>query len=414
MSFKEEFEMKLLYKLSKSVIPCILLTLCIGFCYAFSLFTPHIATALGCSVGAVQFTFCLNIFFLGMGAATFGPLVEKRIKVATFTSALMLMAGLIISGIACRIGSLPLIYIGSGVLCGLAEGCGYVAPNKNMLLWFPMSKARALIMAISIFSFGLGSTICSWLFGLLFPSLGISGMFFALAAIYAFPTFIAGFLIQKPRYALIEIKKRTKSLFSYLETLKSKFFRCAWLFMFLNISMGLILIGSCAGILAEAGFSPSNIILVMMLCGIFNGAGRLVFPAISDIMSSRVRITGLIVIIEIICVLWSLQNPSFVPISIILINACYGAGFSCLPSILENYYGKKSLSQIHGFCLTSWGMASVMAFLCTMFILGLFSSFKLVMVLLLVGYMVNFFVSLKLMTLNQNKLGEKDEHSSVD
>lgn len=54
--------------------------------------------------------------------------------------------------------------------------------------------------------------------------------------------------------------------------------------MFLNISAGLVLIGSCASILKELSLSQNMVILVMGLCGIFNGAGRLVFPALSDFM----------------------------------------------------------------------------------------------------------------------------------
>ena len=52
--------------------------------------------------------------------------------------------------------------------------------------------------------------------------------------------------------------------------------------MFLNISMGLILIGTCQSILSDISLTNNTIIFIMMLCGLFNGAGRLVFPFISD------------------------------------------------------------------------------------------------------------------------------------
>jgi OFA family oxalate/formate antiporter-like MFS transporter len=384
--------MKLLYKLSKSVAPCLLLTLAIGFCYAFSLFTPHIAEAIGCSLKAVQFTFCLNIFFLGMGAAMFGPLVERWIKRAAFLSSLLLILGLVVGGIACFIGNIWIMWIGCGVMCGLAEGIGYLTPNKNMMLWFPASNHKGLLTAISIFTFGLGSSICAWLFGMLFPVFGIGGTFLALAGIYAIPLILSTLLIQKPRYALVKLSKQVKSTFSYIETLKDSFFQKMWMFMFLNISMGLILIGSCASILKELNVASQVIIWTMILHGIFNGLGRLVFPAISDSFKDRRNILSLIIWLEILMTATCVIFYPLTQFMVVALVATYGAGFAVLPSILEGHFGKDTLSQRHGFCLTSWGMASLMAYLCTTFILSVFSGFYPVMILILVGFLVNGFV----------------------
>ena len=101
--------MKLTYKFGRSVLPCVLLTLCIGWCYAFSLFVPHLATLLGCTALQIGFTFCLNIFFLGMGAAMFGPLAERNIKLSAFTSSILLVVGLGLGGLACFVKSLSFV-----------------------------------------------------------------------------------------------------------------------------------------------------------------------------------------------------------------------------------------------------------------------------------------------------------------
>lgn len=388
--------MKLFYKFSHSLFPCVLLTLCIGFCYAFSLFTPHIAETIGCSTKAVHFTFCLNIFFLGMGAATFGPIVEKNVRLATLISAVLLFSGLALGGLACSVKSLPLMYVGCGVLAGLSEGCGYVAPNKNMLLWFPSSKIKGVIMAVSIFSFGLGSTVCAWIFGFVFPIVGIANTFYILAATYLVPSIVATLLIRKPKYAQIELSKRKKSSFGYLKCLKDRFFDLSWLFMFINISMGLILIGSCAALLKASGMSDSAVIFTMMVCGISNGAGRLVFPAISDALENRLNIWLIVITIEIMSLIPCMFFEWWIPFAIVIINATYGAAFATLPSIISGHYGKGTLSQRHGFCLTSWGMASLMAYLCTMFVIGKFNGFIPLLVLLAVGYLINLCVVIAL------------------
>lgn len=391
--------MKLLYKFGRSILPCVLLTLCIGWCYSFSLFTPHLATLLDCSTLQVAFTFCLNIFFLGMGAALFGPLAERNIKMAALTSSVLLVSGLAVGGLACALKSIWLLYLGVGVLAGISEGCGYVTPNKNMMLWFPSSRRKGLLTAISIFTFGLGSSICAWLFGILHPALGVGKTFLAMAGIYAVPMLLSTILIQKPQYALAKLKKQVKSGFSYIECLKDRYFQKCWLFMFLNISMGLVLIGSCATFLGSLGFSSAAVITLMMLCGIFNGVGRLVFPMVGDCLKNRSFVWVITALVEVL-----LMSPVIfaystgmgalaAAICIVLIHAGYGSAFACLPSILSTHYGKDTLSQRHGFCLTSWGMASLMAFLCTTFVLKLFSGLLPMMVLVTIGYVLNILVS---------------------
>lgn len=362
---------KFVYKFSKSVLPCMLLTLSIGFCYAWSLLSPLVVNAIqGSTVTQVQLAFCLNIFFLGMGAAFFGPLVERHIKLAAFTSSILLFLGLQTACFAVRFQSLSLLYLGIGVFCGLAEGCGYVVPVKNLLLWWSKSKRKGLIAAISIIFFGLGSTVCSWIFGVLTGrGVDIAGIFQWLSFLYLAPTTLAWMMIGKPKYAALKLKKNStqSTKFKNRDLVKDKFFWQAWTFMFLNISMGLVLIGTCATILKDfSKLAPGMVVFVMMLCGIANGSGRLVFPFASDYMKKRLNIWKVILVLEIFALGAAMLFPSFMPISAILINAGYGAAFATLPSVLNDWYGKDHLSEIHGLVLSAWGFASLFAYCVTL------------------------------------------------
>ena len=354
-----------IYKSYRSIIPCLLLTLSIGFCYAFSLFTPHIAEAIGVSTTMAQFTFCLTIFWLGMGAAFFGGLVEKNIKAAAILSTSLLFLGFALGGLAIHLKNIWLMYLGLGLFAGLAEGTGYLVPVKNNLLWIKDKKHLGLIAAISIVSFGLGSTICSYLFKAFFPIYGISGIFFVLGIFYLIPTSLSCLMINKPKYARGKRAKTTKRNFIEWGAMKDSFFWKMWIFMFINISMGLVLIGSCASILKEVGLSQELVITVMMLCGLFNGGGRLVFPTVADFLKDRMNILYITLLIEIAVIGTSIAWYAFIPVAIIAINACYGSGFSNLPAVLHAHYGIERLSAIHGLVLSSWGFASLFAYLCT-------------------------------------------------
>lgn len=379
-----------LYKARKSLFSGFLVSASIGWCYAFSLFAPHVASALSVSMTAVQFAFCLNIFFLGMGAAFFGKVVEKNIKKAAWTSAVLLCLGLCVAGMAMHVSSILLFYVGVGVLAGLAEGVGYVTPVKNLLLFFGKSKHKALVMALSIVSFGLGSSICSFIFRYAFPAFGIENVMFFFAGLYAIVMTAAALMIDKPRFAKIKAKKAKSKKFSFSKYAKDSYFWQCWLFMLLNISMGLIIIGRCASMLAANGMQTDMVLFVMMVCGLSNGLGRLVFPAISDYMRSKATCWMTALIIEIIALAMSIFDPILIPFAFVLINACYGCGFALCPAVLLEHYGKDELSYIHGLALSAWGIASVVAFIVSTFVLSVLSlSQNILLSVLIVGYAAN-------------------------
>lgn len=109
-----------LYKLTKSVFPMIGICLCIGWCYAWSMFSMPIAEHMNVPKIAVQLTFCLNILLLGLGAAFFGNLVERRIKLSALLSTSLLTIGFLLTAYGLHIKCMWLIYLGSGICCGLS------------------------------------------------------------------------------------------------------------------------------------------------------------------------------------------------------------------------------------------------------------------------------------------------------
>ena len=131
----------------------------------------------------------------------FGRLVETKIKTAAWLSCILFFCGLCLSGLAMQLKSILALYIGFGFCCGIAEGVGYVTPVLNNILWFRRNKHKGLVAALSIVSFGLGSTLCSWLFKVYFPVFGIELVFYAFAATYLLMSGVGALLINKPKFA---------------------------------------------------------------------------------------------------------------------------------------------------------------------------------------------------------------------
>ena len=120
--------------------------LCIGQAYAYSVFNLPMTKLIGITQSApndwklteLGWIFSIAIFFLGVSSAVFGRWVEEGgPRKAMFAAALCWAGGFFISAIGVKIHSLWLIYLGYGVLGGIALGIGYISPVSTLIKWFP-------------------------------------------------------------------------------------------------------------------------------------------------------------------------------------------------------------------------------------------------------------------------------------
>lgn len=360
----------------RAVLPAFLLAVSVGQIYAFTNFSTEIAQYIGETQKNVQFAFSLGIFFLGMGAAFFGKIVEKNIRLSTIIGTTLFLSGLLVTEAGIHMKSLMMIYLGYGFLIGLGTGVIYISPVKTMMLWFPEHKAIAA--ALPIISFGLGSTLSTILFSGIhwgtpgssvavfqlrgFMDYGITNVFHAYAIFYAVPMVIACFLLKKPKIQVQSFGHGIPSLeFSYLQLFGNRFFWQSWLFMFLNISAGLCLIPLAKQMMSSPDVYGDNaklITWIVALSGLMNGGGRFLFAWWSDRLAKRINILLIILAISAGIMLASFL-PILIGLALLVINACYGAGFSVIPAILADHFGMTNISKIHGAVLSAWGFAGL-------------------------------------------------------
>ena len=360
----------------RAVLPAFLLAVSVGQIYAFTNFSTEIAQYIGETQKNVQFAFSLGIFFLGMGAAFFGKIVEKNIRLSTIIGTTLFLSGLLVTEAGIHMKSLAMIYLGYGFLIGLGTGVIYISPVKTMMLWFPEHKAIAA--ALPIISFGLGSTLSTILFSGIhwgtpgasvavfqlrgFMDYGITNVFHAYAIFYAVPMIAACFLLKKPKIQVQSFGHGIPSLeFSYLQLFGNRFFWQAWFFMFLNISAGLCLIPLAKQMMSSPDVYGDNaklITWIVALSVLMNGGGRFLFAWWSDRLAKRINILLIILAISAGIMLAS-YIPVLIGLALLVINACYGAGFSVIPAILADHFGMTNISKIHGAVLSAWGFAGL-------------------------------------------------------
>ncbi len=407
-------------RLMRAVLPAFLLAVSVGQIYAFTNFSDEIASYIGESQKDVQFAFSLGIFFLGMGAAFFGKIVEKNIRVSTIVGTTLFLAGLCVTGLGITSKSLMLIYLGYGFLVGTGTGIIYISPVKTMMLWFPEHKAIAA--ALPIISFGLGSTLSTIvyrgfgfggedsLFSMRFLGfydyfnvaanpVAISSVFFAFAIFYLVPMAIATVLLKKPKIQVQSFGHGIPELeFKYTTLMCDSFFIRSWLFMFLNISAGLCLIPLAKQMMDSptVGYATGLVTAIVALSGLMNGGGRFLFAWWSDKLARRIDI--LLIILSISAGVMTLSFwPPIIGLALLVINACYGAGFSVIPAILADHYGMTNISKIHGAVLSAWGFAGLAGNQAAMAVSKAFGGYGegghgyvAVVAMLVVAYVLNF------------------------
>jgi len=134
-----------------------------GAVYAWSMWQGPLTSSLGVlapaaldwSLGSVAATFsCLAVGF-GTVVGGLGPWIERAgPRYAALVGGLLFGGGHVLSAVGCYTHTLPLIWLGWGVLGGLGWGMGYIAPIGALLRWFPDKRGLATGMAAGAFASG--------------------------------------------------------------------------------------------------------------------------------------------------------------------------------------------------------------------------------------------------------------------
>lgn len=345
----------------RAAIPALLIHCCIGMVYCWSLIKAEIATYIGATNASIEWAFSLAIFCLGMSAFLAGDIVERDIKRSSLLSAIFFAVGMIGTGVSIHMKSLVGIYLCYGIIMGIGLGLGYLTPVKTLMLWF--AKNKGLATGIAVAGFGLSKVIASPVMIFLMESVGLEKMFYILGVASFALMFLGHWLIKKPDGW--EEHKKSNS-FSNGAMFKNPVFVSIWFVFYINISCGLAIISQEKSILLAMGVGVGTIAIISSLSAAFNVLGRLGFSAISDRLSMRSMVFRIILLLSIgicgvVAVFGAIENQVviLVILMILLINAGYGGGFSCLPPVLSDCFGMENVSKIHGLSLSAWAMAGL-------------------------------------------------------
>jgi OFA family oxalate/formate antiporter-like MFS transporter len=368
------------------VVSAILIQLCLGSLYAWSVFTPYLKEApFSFSNTQTQaiFSVSLAVFAIvmvlaGRWQAKSGP------HIVALTGGVVLGAGYILAGLLGKTFLTQLIFI--GLVGGIGLGLTYVCPLAVSMKWFPDKKG--LIAGLAVAGFGFGATIWvklagSW--GNLLENMGVLNVFLLYGIIFGIVIISGSFLMVNPPTGwkpagwnpetaqnnsnhatgtgLVNYDSRTM--------LRSWQFKILW-FMFLFSSMaGLLVIGNMKlfGIevlQARRGMTAAQASAIAgTAIGVFyslaNGLGRIIWGTISDKIGPKTALVLMCVLqaAAMLSFYWMAGNQVLLYIVATLIGFNFGGNFSLFPTMTSDLFGANKVGINYGWVFTAYGMGGI-------------------------------------------------------
>jgi OFA family oxalate/formate antiporter-like MFS transporter len=343
------------------VFGAVLLQVCLGAIYSWSLFNQPLMDKFGWTSEEVFMTYSIAIFVFAFSTIFSGRLQDQigPRKVATI-GGILYGSGLIISSFAT---TLPMLYLGYGVLSGAGVGFAYVCPLSTCVKWFPEKKG--FITGIAVGAFGAGSLIFKSIIVRLIDSVGVSSTFLYLGIIYMLLVIIGAQFLRLPQGNTSQLKtsiKLERKNYKVKEMMKTKSFYLVWLSYMFACMPGLLVIGLAKDIGTElVMLDPLVAANAVALIALFNAGGRLVWGTVSDILG-RVRVVSIMFFLTAI----PLLVMSTVQMNLVLFFIClaaiassFGGFLAVYPTITSDFFGVKTLGANYGIVYQAYGVAAL-------------------------------------------------------
>jgi OFA family oxalate/formate antiporter-like MFS transporter len=382
-----------------------ILQLCLGTVYAWSYFQKPLTENYHWTNSQVILVFSLAICCLGLAAAwggvqlpRFGP---RRLGVA---GGLLFGLGYLVAAAALRCRSLPLFYLGYGVVGGCGLGLCYVTPVATVAKWFPDRKGLAT--GIVIMGFGLGAflmsiylapglvhltggnlvAVFSWL------GLGLGGASVLVALLLRNPPagHAAGaaaaeeagrekgdspHLPERPATNLRSVpgcaQMGTVPFFPPLAKLIVSWrFALIWSIFFCNIIAGISIISFQSPLFQDLWKSLQPALdadtlaargaTLIAVSSLFNGLGRMFWGGLSDrlgrLPTFRVMLLGQIAAFALLA---TTGRPWLFGALVCYVLLCYGGGFGTMPALVLDTFGARRMAAVYGIALTAWSAGGI-------------------------------------------------------
>ena len=362
---------------SRVVIGAVLIQLCLGAIYAWSVFTPGLQDAGWSKVQTqVVFAFGLAFFaivmvFAGRRLTTWGP---QRLAVA---GGITLGAGYVIGSFAGGT-NFWLVLLGIGIVGGSGIGLAYVVPIAVGMRWFPDHKGMITGAAVAGFGFGaLGWVKLAGTWGGLIDRIGLDGTFLTYGLAFAALVLVGSRWMTMPAddwlpdgFEPPRASGQGGEDFTPREMLRTPQFHLISLTFMVSAGAGLMAIGLMKlypiealtenGVLEDEASAIAGTAMAVFF-SLANGIGRLAWGALSDTLGRKTSVVTMAASQGVFLFLfvamagseWSLY------LAATLIGFNFGGNFALFPALTADEFGNGAVGKNYPWVFLSYGAGGI-------------------------------------------------------
>jgi len=348
----------------------ILMNLCMGNLYAWSVFRNPLMKQFGWSAAEATVPFQLSIVFFGVAMVLAGRWQDKvGPRTVAMTGGVLVGLGFVLSSF---FGStLTGLYITFGVIGGIGIGCAYVTPIATTVKWWP--DKRGLMTGLVVLGFGAGAIFGGIGGPMMIAAYGVLTTFLIFGIAFGAIITLCGMQLKNPPAgykpagwnppaAAAVGAKVVKQDFTPGEMVGTIQFWLLWIGYFISASVGLMIISQASPIGQEmAKLTPVAAGGALVFLSILNGLGRPGYGAISD-MIGRKNGALLIFALHIIALVFILPNATtfgMYAAGVCAVGFAFGGTLALMPAFTADYFGTKNLGLNYGWLFSAYAIAGV-------------------------------------------------------
>lgn len=365
------------------VVGAILIQLCLGAIYAWSVFTDVLKTA-GWSKAESQYVFSAGLASFAVSMVIAGRLMPKLgPQRLALSGGVVLGVGYLLAGIFGDGVDFWMNFLGIGLVGGCGIGLAYVVPIAVGMRWFPDRKG--LITGLAVAGFGFGAMLWvklagSW--GHLLERLGIGPVFMVYGAVFLLTVaFGARFMRMPPEdwrpegWSPTPVSGAGFRAVDRLQLSSGQMLRTRQYYMLLTIfafsaSAGLMSIGLMKLFPGEAlqanGYSQAEAsaiagTAIAVYFSLANGLGRILWGMASDRLGRRRSIILMMATqgLFVVAFPWVAGIPLALYLFAALIGFNFGGNFALFPIATGDLFGTRNVGQNYGWVFLAYGFGGI-------------------------------------------------------
>ncbi len=351
-------------KLLRAVAGCLVVQLCVGILYLWSVFKQSAMTHFGWENGAVNLVASYMLLSFCLGGLV-GGILQDRIgsKPVCIAGVALFGTGILASSFLPATAPIALFYLTYCLLAGMGTGFAYGAVLSCIQKWFPHRRGFATGLAVS--AFGLSTVVFSPVISALLTRMSLPMTLRTLAVVFLVLGLGACTQISLPDKAYLDSLHLPTTTASATESKTlSQAIRMLpfWLLFagaFLYNGTWNMLTPLIKGLGVERGLSETAAVMCVSLTGITNAAGRLLMSSLSDKLGRVKTLTLLCAMTLASALLLIFVNGPLYLIVVLVTAFAFGAQAAISPATSTDFFGPKYSATNYGVIMLSLGLSSL-------------------------------------------------------